>query len=242
MGMRKPLAALAALAGIGMLAAPTAGADPTPSVPGDPTGPIYNPPGYIGYYPGAYGFQSIWSLTPPSRFVDGGNTGARSNADPQASGTGMPGDRLGVQDNRAVVKGIGPSSQVRGVRTGKAVPSSAQEDNAGGVLPGATAATGQAGSIVSSNLGDVEATVNRPDGKDADHFVMRPLYPGVTREVMHKADGVLAIGSGRINGEVFLVFLSYQPGRNNSDHELRQTVSELLADFSLTWSTPWPAA
>ena len=104
------------------------------------------------------------------------------------------------------------------------------------------AATGQAGSIVSSNLGDVEATVNRPDGKDADHFVMRPLYPGVTREVMHKADGVLAIGSGRINGEVFLVFLSYQPGRNNSDHELRQTVSELLADFSLTWSTPWPAA
>ncbi|BBZ68654.1 hypothetical protein MINS_40830 [Mycolicibacterium insubricum] len=150
--MRKPLAALAALAGIGMLAAPTAGADPTPSVPGDPTGPIYNPPGYIGYYPGAYGFQSIWSLTPPSRFVDGGNTGARSNADPEASGTGMPGDRLGVQDNRAVVKGIGPSSQVRGVRTGKAVPSSAQEDNAGGVLPGATAATGQADPVTGQPL------------------------------------------------------------------------------------------
>lgn len=104
------------------------------------------------------------------------------------------------------------------------------------------AATGQARSIVSSNLGDIDPAVNRPDGSDAAHFLMRPLYPGVTREVMHRADGVLAVGSGRINGEVFLVFLSYQPGRSNSDHQLRQTVSEMLADFSLRWSTPWPAA
>ena len=61
---------IVAFAIAGLFGAPSATADP--SVPGDPTGQIYTPPGYIGYYPGVYGLQSIWSLTPPPRVRDAG--------------------------------------------------------------------------------------------------------------------------------------------------------------------------
>lgn len=96
----------------GLLGAPSATADP--SVPGDPTGQIYTPPGYIGYYPGVYGLQSIWSLTPPPRVRDAGGTRAMTNADPESAHVGMPGDRLGVQLKHVTVKPheAGPLGQV----------------------------------------------------------------------------------------------------------------------------------
>lgn len=136
--------AIGALA-IGMLAAPDAVADTNPSVPNDPTGQIYNPPGYIGYYPGAYGFQTVLSLTPPSRLVDSGGTAARSNADPKSSRAGMPGDKLGVQTNHVVVKpqGDGPRGQQYGVRTAEPMQLTSDPDISGGVMPGQTSASGQ---------------------------------------------------------------------------------------------------
>ena len=126
-------------------AAPTAHADTNPSIPNDPTGQIYTPPGYIGYYPGAYGFQSIWSLTPPSRLVDSGGTAARSNADPRAARGGLPGERRGVQTNHVVVKpqGDGPRGMQYGVRTAEPMQLTSVPDVAGGVMPGQTAALGQ---------------------------------------------------------------------------------------------------
>ncbi|MUM19094.1 MULTISPECIES: hypothetical protein [unclassified Mycobacteroides] len=138
----------AALAG-----APSAAADP--SVPGDPTGQIYNPPGYIGYFPGAYGFQTVFSLTPPPRVLDAGGVGAMTNADPESSHIGLPDDRLGVQLKHVVVKPqeAGPRGQVLGVRTGSPMQATSAPDAAGGVLPGATSAIGRQNPATGQSVG-----------------------------------------------------------------------------------------
>ena len=67
--------------------------------------------------------------------------------------------------------------------------------------------------ICSSNLGDVDIAASRPDGTEADCFSMRCLYPRVTRATMHRAAGVLAMLSGRVNGRVFISVLAYDPAR-----------------------------
>jgi hypothetical protein len=101
-------------------------------------------------------------------------------------------------------------------------------------------ATGGTTNVVSSNLGAPAPAVNRPDGTDADHFAMKSLYPGVTKATMHRIGGVLALLSGRVNGQVFVSVLAYQPDRPNSNDVLRQDLSSALSDFSLTASTGWP--
>jgi hypothetical protein len=101
-------------------------------------------------------------------------------------------------------------------------------------------ATGGTTNVVSSNLGVPAPAVNRPDGTDADHFAMKSLYPGVTKAIMHRIGGVLALLSGRLNGQVFVSVLTYQPDRPNSNDVLRQDLSSALSDFSLTASTGWP--
>jgi hypothetical protein len=104
-------------------------------------------------------------------------------------------------------------------------------------------ATGNAASVVSSNLGEVPSAVTRPDGTDADYCTARSVYPGVTRATMHRTGGVLGFISGRVNGKVGISVLSYQPGRPNSDAELRQVLSSTFAAFSLTATMEWrPAA
>lgn len=50
---------------------------------------------------------------------------------------------------------------------------------------------------------------------------------------MHRAGGVVAFLSGRINGRVFISVLAYLPGRHNSTELLRQTVADALTAFSL---------
>ncbi len=97
-----------------------------------------------------------------------------------------------------------------------------------------------AASVVSSNVGVVNAAAYRPDGTDADHFVIRPLGPGVTKAIMHRLGGVLVLVSGRSNGRVFVSVLAYQPGRPNSNDDLRRDLSSALSDFSLTATIGWP--
>ena len=101
---------------------------------------------------------------------------------------------------------------------------------------------GCAASVVSSNLGVVTPAAYRPDGTEADHFVMKSLGPGVTKEVMHRLGGLLVLLSGRAQGRVFVSVLAYEPGRPNSKGELRRNLSGALSDFSLTATTGWPAA
>lgn len=99
--------------------------------------------------------------------------------------------------------------------------------------------TGGATTVVSSNLGAMDPAVNRPDGREADYFAMRSVYPGVTSATMHRTNGALALLSGRVHGQVFVSVLSYQPARPNSNEALRQHISSTLSDFSLTATTGW---
>jgi hypothetical protein len=99
---------------------------------------------------------------------------------------------------------------------------------------------GSAASVVSSNLGVVNPAAYRPDGTDADDFVMKPLGPGVTKAIMHRLGGLLVLVSGRTHGRVFVSVLAYQPGRSNSNDGLRQHLSNALVDFSLTATMGWP--
>src|SRR5262245_61577441 len=101
-------------------------------------------------------------------------------------------------------------------------------------------ATGGRTNVVSSNLGAVNPDANKPDGTDADYFAMKSLYPGVTPAIMHRTGGVLALLSGRSHGQVFVSVLAYQPDRPNSNNALRQDLSSVLSEFSLTAGTGWP--
>ncbi|OBB87692.1 hypothetical protein A5760_25725 [Mycobacterium colombiense] len=101
--------------------------------------------------------------------------------------------------------------------------------------------TGGATTVVSSNLGVIDPAVNRPDGSDADYFAMKSVYPGVTSAMMHRTNGALALLSGRVHGQVFVSVLGYQLGRRNSNEDLRQAISGVLGDFSLTATTGWRA-
>jgi hypothetical protein len=96
-----------------------------------------------------------------------------------------------------------------------------------------------AASVVSSNLGALTPGAYRPDGTHADHMVMKPLGPGVTKAVMHQLGGLLVLVSGRVHGQVFVSALAYQPGRSNSNDGLRQDISGAMSDFSLTATTGW---
>src|SRR5262249_46062174 len=99
-----------------------------------------------------------------------------------------------------------------------------------------------AASVVSSNLGEVPSAVTRPGGTDADYCTARAVYQGVTRATMHRTGGVLGFISGRVNGKVAVTVLSYQPGRLNSDAELRQTLSSTFAAFGLNATMQWQSS
>jgi diacylglycerol O-acyltransferase / wax synthase len=102
--------------------------------------------------------------------------------------------------------------------------------------------TGSATTVVSSNLGAIDPAANRPDGTDADYFAMKSVYPGVTNATMYRTNGALALLSGRVNGRVFVSFLAYELGRNNSNADLEQHISSALSEFSLTATTGWRAS
>jgi hypothetical protein len=95
-------------------------------------------------------------------------------------------------------------------------------------------------SVVASNLGVVNPGATRPDGTHADYLAMKTLGPGMTKAIMHRLGGLLVLVSGRAHGRVFVSVLAYQPGRPNSNDELRQHLSSALADFSLTATPGWP--
>jgi len=109
----------------------------------------------------------------------------------------------------------------------------------------ATVATGGVTNVVvSSNLGAAPPAVNQPDGTDASHVALLSRYPGVTKSMMHQLGGLLVVHSARVHNQVFVSVLGYQPGRPNSNDDLRRDLSRALSDFSLTpapgWECPTP--
>jgi hypothetical protein len=101
---------------------------------------------------------------------------------------------------------------------------------------------GSANSVVSSNLGDIDPAVNRPDGTDADYFAMKTMGPGLTKATVHRVGGMLVVLSGRMNGRIFISVLSYQLNQPNSDELLQRALADTLADYSLTSMTSAAAA
>jgi hypothetical protein len=42
-----------------------------------------------------------------------------------------------------------------------------------------------------------------------------------------------------VHGQVFVSVFAYQPGRSNSNYDLRRDLSSALSEFSLTATTGW---
>jgi hypothetical protein len=101
-------------------------------------------------------------------------------------------------------------------------------------------ATNSAASVGASNVGALNPVVNRPDGTDADHFVMRSLSAGMTTAMLLQLGGLLSLLSGRAQGRVFVSFVACQPDRPTSTDELQQHISRVLSEFSLTATIGWP--
>ncbi|SOJ55551.1 hypothetical protein MSIMFB_03033 [Mycobacterium simulans] len=100
-------------------------------------------------------------------------------------------------------------------------------------------AAGTPSTVVASNLGEIDPTVARLDGTDADHFAMMSLFPGVTTAMMHRTGGRLALVSGRVRGRIFISLLAYQPGYCNTNDVLRQDLLSTLDEFSLNATPGW---
>lgn len=97
---------------------------------------------------------------------------------------------------------------------------------------------GDATGVGTSNLGVVNPAAYCADGTAADHFAMRNLAQGVTT-AMDRVGGLLSVFSGIVKQQVFVSVLAYQPGRPNSDDDLRRDLLSALRDFSLTASRGW---
>ncbi|WP_238600950.1 hypothetical protein [Mycobacterium celatum] len=93
---------------------------------------------------------------------------------------------------------------------------------------------GTATSVISSNLGVIDAAVGRPDGTDADYSAVQNAYRGITETMLHRLGGLQALASGRACSQVFVSVMAYQPGRPNSNDSLRHELSSVLKDFELT--------
>jgi diacylglycerol O-acyltransferase / wax synthase len=98
-------------------------------------------------------------------------------------------------------------------------------------------AAGSATGVVASNLGEVDPAAYRPDGTDAASFAIKSSCPGMTKSLMHRAGGMMALLSGRLSGrvdrKVFVSVAAYQPGGSNSEGDLRRDLASALGDFSL---------
>ena len=106
----------------------------------------------------------------------------------------------------------------------------------------ARVAAGSATSAVASNLGEVNPAAYRPDGTDADCFAIKSAVPGMTKALMHRTGGMLALASGRVHRQIFVSVAGYQPGGSNSNGDLHRDLSSALSDFSLAGSIGFASA
>ncbi|WP_234785602.1 hypothetical protein [Mycolicibacterium mucogenicum] len=98
---------------------------------------------------------------------------------------------------------------------------------------GAMAAGGAILPVTCSNVGDVPAAVNRPDGTDAAYLSMRSVEPDITKGLLEAMGGQLFLSSGRVAGKMSIRISAYLPGRPNTREALRDMVSRTLGDFGL---------
>jgi diacylglycerol O-acyltransferase / wax synthase len=85
-----------------------------------------------------------------------------------------------------------------------------------------------------SNIGELDPTINRPDGSDASYLTIRMLEPKVTTKVLDRMGGLLFLVSGRVHGRVFVTIASWVVGGANTKEALRDSVRQALADMALS--------
>ncbi|PND54577.1 hypothetical protein CRM90_27135 [Mycobacterium sp. ENV421] len=94
-------------------------------------------------------------------------------------------------------------------------------------------ALGAGAPIGCSNLGKLDPAVNRPDGTDADHIVLRQFESRITADILDRLGGTLFLASGQINGEVSLSVAAWRPGGPNSKDLVAASVRHVLDEFGL---------
>lgn len=85
----------------------------------------------------------------------------------------------------------------------------------------------------SSNLGDLDPAVNRPDGTDADFFAVR-MNERIDRAHLRRQDGVFfPVVSARLHGKVSMSVGYMNAHGTTTAAELLETVRGVFADFGL---------
>ncbi|MGE2713816.1 hypothetical protein ACQI4L_07155 [Mycolicibacterium litorale] len=84
-----------------------------------------------------------------------------------------------------------------------------------------------------SNLGEIDPAVGRPDGSDAEYFMLRGVDQDLTREQIERAGGQLVVACVRLGELMSIGIVSYQPGGNNTKRHLRDLTALTLAEFDL---------
>ncbi|MBP2455957.1 hypothetical protein [Mycolicibacterium lutetiense] len=88
--------------------------------------------------------------------------------------------------------------------------------------------------VGASNVGEIDDAARRADGTPAESFALRLHHLGVSTSTLNRYGGVQTMLSGTVDGRVFVSLISYLPGYENSNAELRQELSTALKEFSLT--------
>ena len=85
-----------------------------------------------------------------------------------------------------------------------------------------------------SNLGDLPAEMMKVDGTEAQYLCFRGVDREVSRQTLDNRGGILTLTAGRISGKVVVTVISYQPGRENTQEDLRQVIAHTLGEFGLS--------
>lgn len=85
-----------------------------------------------------------------------------------------------------------------------------------------------------SNLGELPPDLLRVDGTPARHLCFRGVDRKVSRTTLDRRGGLLTVASGRVDGEVVMTVISYQPGQENTQSGLREAIAQTLEEFGLT--------
>ncbi|MGY4708554.1 hypothetical protein ACXDF8_03150 [Mycolicibacterium sp. CBM1] len=84
-----------------------------------------------------------------------------------------------------------------------------------------------------SNLGKLDADVNRPDGTDAERLFLRQIESRTTAEILERLGGMLFLASGEVNDTLSISVSAWRVEGPNTRDDLVAVVARALDDFGL---------
>lgn len=97
-------------------------------------------------------------------------------------------------------------------------------------------ALGEGPVVGCSNMGDVPDLLTQIDGTSATNILARGVELTSGPAELDRIGNSLMVGSGRLNGSVFLLVTAWRVGSSNTRQELSDIVKRALADFDLSAS------